>query len=126
MVQKKLVAVYGSLRKLMGNHRLLEGQEFLGTTKITGLSMYRYCNGYPACVLDGGENTIITEVYSVDDECFARLDMLEGYPSFYNRSQVWTELGLAWVYHMSEDGVGDAPLIPSGDWVDDFNERTSS
>jgi gamma-glutamylcyclotransferase (GGCT)/AIG2-like uncharacterized protein YtfP len=120
---KTLVAVYGSLRQGMGNHRLLEGQDFLGKTTVSGFSMYRYCNGYPACILDGGTNTIITEVYSVDDSCFASLDMLEGYPSFYNRSQVKTELGEVWVYHMSEDGVGDAPLIPSGDWVDDYTDR---
>lgn len=111
-----LVAVYGSLRKTLGNHRLLEDAQFIGTDRISGFRMYSY-GAFPYIrPSDQTDYTILIEVYDVTDEEFARLDRLEGYPSFYNRKQVPTQFGDAWIYFIDEDS--QSPEVTSGDWLE--------
>ena len=109
------VAVYGSLRQGMGNHRLLESSKFLGKDKLDGFIMYSL-GGFPCIrtVFPEG-NTITVEVYEVDDETFRRLDILEGYPSFYDRKKVDTQYGEAWIYTIEREK--SRPVVESGDWV---------
>lgn len=109
------VAVYGSLRQGMGNHRLLENSKFLGKDKLDGFIMYSL-GGFPCIrtVFPEG-NTITVEVYEVDDATFERLDRLEGYPSFYDRKKVGTQYGEAWIYTIEREK--SRPVVESGDWV---------
>jgi gamma-glutamylcyclotransferase (GGCT)/AIG2-like uncharacterized protein YtfP len=109
------VAVYGSLKKGFGNHRLLTNAEYLGVDKIDGWDMYGL-GGFPGIV--AGEGSIHIEVYKVDDEEMARLDMLEGYPSFYDRKQVSTQHGDAWVYFLAtpENYIDTCAVVPTGRW----------
>ncbi|UCR75341.1 gamma-glutamyl cyclotransferase [Alcaligenes phage vB_Af_QDWS535] len=125
-MSKHLVAVYGSLRKGMGNHRLLQtdGVSFVGFGSVKGTLRAPGADigqraGFPYITLDTlaeGADTTQVEVYAVDDQCFERLDQLEGYPNFYDRRQVDVEGvdGKAWVYHY-EKGVS-IPVVPGGDW----------
>ena len=106
------VAVYGSLRQRMGNHRLLTNSTFLGTTVVEGWDMYDL-GAFPTIV--HGELPLTAEVYEVTDSVFASLDRLEGFPSFYDRSSIPTEYGQAWIYHFHE--APNAPQVYSGDWV---------
>lgn len=116
-----LVAVYGSLRKGLGNHGVLGDSEYMfnGVTKGT---MYDYSGGgFPAVTLRG-DTSLVVEVYRVPDEDTAdRLDWLEGYPNFYNRTQVditdadGTFICEAWLYHI-EDDMSHLPLVEGGDW----------
>jgi len=115
MENKTLVAVYGSLRNGLGNHRLLVGQEFLGQSVVQGFNLHVYCSGFPA--ITQGDHSVLTEVYAVDAPCMRSLDGLEGYPSFYNRTEVQTTYGKAWIYFMSPDEVQGTELIEDGDWV---------
>lgn len=114
---KQLVAVYGTLREGNGNHVLLEHEEKLSTERVSGFKMYSL-GGFPAILPTGNEEDRVTiEVYEVDDETLARLDRLEGYPGWYERSVVHTTLGGALIYHFTEDMIRPHfPLIEGGNW----------
>lgn len=114
--KKHLVAVYGSLRRGMGNHRLLERAQYEGTCFVSGFEMYSL-GGFPFIRPDNDKDKkVFAELYKVSDNEFARLDMLEGYPHFYNRKQIQTPDGAAWIYFI--DQVGDPSMIvEDGDWV---------
>lgn len=112
------VAVYGSLRKGMGNHPVMEraGGKYLGTERIEGFLMKAYCPYYPACEQEEN-SSIVAEIYEVSD--LRPLDALEGYsegsPSnFYDRVVAATSYGYTYIYVIN--GV-DAPVVEGGDWV---------
>jgi len=111
---KELVAVYGSLRDGLSNHRLLETAKPLGKDTVTGFDMFSL-GAFPYVRPTKEANNIVVEVYEVDENTFARLDMLEGYPSFYDRMKIATKYGDAWIYFIDE--YGKYPKVTSGDWV---------
>lgn len=86
-----LVFVYGTLKSGHGNHRLLEGSEFVGYGKTAG--HYHMLNGgFPRVVkgcLQEPRGHVTGELYEVDMATLARLDALEGHPTFYTRERVW-------------------------------------
>lgn len=116
----QLVMVYGSLRKGLHNHYLLEGSESVGTEVIT--SGYRMVSlgGFPALLRATAdrETPIVTEVYKVTPQTLLILDSLEGHPDWYKREKIVTEHGSAWVYVMPPGGYDDNRLVPNGDWLD--------
>lgn len=115
-MSKHTVVCYGSLKRGFGNHRLLENSELVNeevffTGKMASLG------GFP-CVTQHGNTNIKGEMYSVDDETLARLDRLEGHPTFYERKRLHTTGGEAWVYLIDqpsyyEDG---RRIVKSGNW----------
>lgn len=133
---KYIVAVYGSLRKGMGNHRILEGASFIQGDFIIDMGMVSL-GGYPACDFIPPSNTaefrtdsIAVELYEVDDAGLARLDRLEGCDpnapesgaNYYNRREVRTGSGtMAWVYFIPNILNSGRPEVGSGDWVEYFN-----
>lgn len=111
-----LVAVYGTLRKDQGNHRLLETAKYLGTDK-TEPKFSMYSLGYFPYIVEQGDTAVTVEVYDVDDHTFDRLDALEGYPGFYNRKQIdTTSYKDVWVY-LFDEATSDDYQIDSGDWL---------
>jgi gamma-glutamylcyclotransferase (GGCT)/AIG2-like uncharacterized protein YtfP len=62
-----------------------------------------------------GTTAIQGEVYEVDEPTMDRLDMLEGYPSFYNRVEIPTDYGLAWMYYLDRSYATEQ-RINSGVW----------
>lgn len=124
-----VVAVYGSLRQGMGNHRRLEGQTFLGTTRtVESYAMYSL-GGFPKVALEGAKVCpVVVELYEVDEAGMRGLDSLEGYrgpgaSNFYDRSAVQCEDGnLALIYHI-EGNANPADLVADGDWVTYVNNR---
>lgn len=87
-----LVAVYGTLKKGHGNHRLLEHSELVAEEAITSapaFRLYGYKRAYPFVqrMNDGGQQ-ISCQVYRVDDNTLKSLDYLEGHPNFYKREMV--------------------------------------
>lgn len=113
-----LVAVYGTLRKGYWNHSLIEKTKFIGKTKTDPKWAMHISSGqFP--VLIPGSNSIVVEVYDVNKETLARLDMLEGYPNFYNRKLIKTEYGDAWIYFMQN--YKSSIEIQSGDYEDYFS-----
>ena len=71
-----LVFVYGTLRRGGSNHFRLAGAEFVTAGTIAG-RMYRI-DWYPGIVLDTAGDEIQGEVYAVDPEMLAALDIFEG------------------------------------------------
>jgi gamma-glutamylcyclotransferase (GGCT)/AIG2-like uncharacterized protein YtfP len=116
MEQEFLVAVYGSLRKGMGNHGLLQSDEvtFLGTERVSGFDMYSM-GGFPFITPAQGEIRI--ELYKVGHATMLRLDRLEGYPSFYDRKLIQTSKGQAWIYFIVGKNLSNYEKVQSGDWV---------
>lgn len=68
---KHTVAVYGSLRQGLGNHRLLmHVPKFKQGWTMTDFTMYSL-GGFPAIVPDKAGKPVVVEVYEVDDATFA-------------------------------------------------------
>lgn len=116
-----LVMVYGSLRDGMGNNRLLDGLEVKSREQIGGFKMYSM-GGFPFITHASKDDTITGEIYEVDSESRAQnLDGLEGYPTFYDREQVDTSLGKAWIYFIDSRNTDNYPPVEEGDWVEYYN-----
>lgn len=114
-----LVAVYGSLRKDMGNHRIIENAPRQDDGVIRDRFRMVSLGGFPGLLKSANENTdIVVEVYEVTNEAQAQsLDYLEGYPSFYNREVVELADGReCWVYFLEGPQYATAPMVDSGDW----------
>ena len=113
-----LVFVYGTL--LSGfpmNESLLKDSKFLGEFATSPeYSMHSMMGYYPAITLNGN-NSILGEVYGVDEDTLERLDSYEGYPEYYDKIVIDTEYGPAVVYIQNKDTLpsGFEPL-PHGDW----------
>lgn len=118
---KHTLFVYGTLKRGFHNHVCLgDNATYLGEAVLQGYQMF-HLGGFPA--IAKGEGEVIGEVYEIDDASFKRCDRLEGYPSFYNRSQVEViydnDAGeeremTAWVYHF--DKAPKSRLIKDGIW----------
>jgi gamma-glutamylcyclotransferase (GGCT)/AIG2-like uncharacterized protein YtfP len=108
------VFVYGTLKRGWGNHRILEESNLLGECVTHPNFTMVHLGGFPG-VLMGGETAISGEVYEVDELTMNRLDGLEGYPSFYNRLEIPTDYGMAWMYYLS-DRYSTHPVIEDGVW----------
>lgn len=127
MSDKVLVAVYGSLRTGMENARV---NNRAGATSIgegftkNNAGLYRYSAAYfPMVALDdqSAEKPVRVEIFETTQAGLeGPYDMLEGYPTFYNRTQIQVVLDsgeevTAWIYHIEESGSrGDK--VESGDW----------
>lgn len=119
------VAVYGTLRRGYGNHRVMERADggFVGKgVTAKKFNMY-HMGGFPSVskAHSSSQTPITVEVYDVEKEGITGpLDTLEGFPRFYNRTK--TDIILddgtlvdAWLYHIDEE---TGPVIESGDWED--------
>lgn len=128
---QKLVAVYGSLLKGLGNHRLIEKSKLVGTGKVHAPFKMYSLGGFPAIVpSEEVDIEVVTEVYSVDTGTFERLDALEGYPSFYDRKVVpvklddTDEIVECWIYFQHEEPSYSYGLVEDNDWYKYINSRS--
>jgi gamma-glutamylcyclotransferase (GGCT)/AIG2-like uncharacterized protein YtfP len=124
---KHFIAVYGSLRKGLQNHDLhaRAKSSFVGNGETKeNFNLYEVNNCYfPSVSLEHAHAgvPVQVEVYeTIGDNMKAHYDMLEGYPSFYNRTEILIrmendDLVKAWIYHIDEEQV---TLVENGDWVD--------
>lgn len=114
------VAVYGTLKHGMANHRLLEGARYVGTDLLTSITLYDL-GEYPAAVLEPSDG-IVVEVYEVNTAHVAALDLLEELDArnseagLYRRSICQTRHGEAWIY-IYNPAVENMPCIRSGSWT---------
>lgn len=109
-----VVAVYGTLKRGFGNHRLLEKSAFLKESKLKG-TMYSL-GPFPALSLHGNTDVHV-EMYEIDEPTLQSLDRLEGHPSFYQRQKVHAGGLDAWVYTMDHDQeLSNMPIVKSGNW----------
>lgn len=84
------VFVYGTLKRGFYNHALLEKSEFIA--EVTTKEKYPMVNVeeyFPYLINEiGVGHKIKGELFKVDYETFAKLDILEGYPDLYTRENI--------------------------------------
>lgn len=112
------IAVYGSLRKGLHNHRVLgTDRELIGEGIVKGFGMYSL-GMYPALCREGIHTDVVVELYHISDEDMVNVDNLEGFPNYYTRKLcpilIEGETVPAWVYYMK--GALTEGFVPSGDW----------
>lgn len=126
------IFVYGSLRQGLGNdintmaERLGAEIKFLGIDTIEA-EMYSLTYFPAISFKEGSKNNVqvVGEVYEVQTKCedmMETLDALEGYPSFYNRKEIDTEFGKAWVYFL-EEPHSSAICIDNGNWKEHLKSK---
>jgi gamma-glutamylcyclotransferase (GGCT)/AIG2-like uncharacterized protein YtfP len=113
-MNKNKVFVYGTLKQgnsLRGLNRWGTAATFISDA-FTSEPKYNLWNlgAFPAVSTDGNLR-IQGEVWEVTDEVFKDLDRIEGYPNFYNRIEVDTTHGKAWMYYVSDIEHYNAELI---------------
>ncbi len=118
-MKKTLIAVYGSLRKGMGNDYLLSTSKYLGEFQ-TKPEFSLYSLGYYPGLKTNGNTSVTMEVYAVDDTVAEKVDRLEGYTpggnnTFYDKIPIETPYGEASVYIYVND-IPQERLVESGDW----------
>jgi gamma-glutamylcyclotransferase (GGCT)/AIG2-like uncharacterized protein YtfP len=120
------VFVYGSLMKGFPNHRVLGDSIFIDEAVSIERKYLMYdLTNFPALVYDEryGDH-VYGEVYRVDDNRVKEyLDVLEGYPDFYNRHIENFQLlnhnnsVRAWVYFVDNpDAYSEFPFVPDNNW----------
>lgn len=81
----KRIAVYGSLRQTMGNHRLIEHVPMHKKETIElPFKMISY-GAFPALIPSNQQRPVVVEYYDLDPVTYARVERLEGYPHFYDK-----------------------------------------
>lgn len=101
------VFVYGTLRghdTRRGLGRVSGDQAQFVTQAVTiqaGFTMWDL-GPFPGVTLTPGYR-IQGEVWHVDDRLMKELDIMEGYPDFYNRILVETTSGTAWMYYLTPE-----------------------
>ena len=113
------VAVYGTLKKGHGNHRLLESSYCIGEG-FTSDPYPLVIDNLPYVIDRKGKGKRVhVEIYRVDASTLDRLDGLEGHPDWYQRKSIQVQLYAggtitAWVYmipdtrsqtHMKDTGI---------------------
>lgn len=128
-MKKYLVAVYGSLRRGMGNHQHhLSTSEYKGTFTTESEYTLHSLSAYPGLKLDGN-HSVVMEVYEVDEDVLNRLNQLEGYypgekSTFYDRIEINTPWGKAFTYIYVNE-LSKESIVESGDWVGFKNKEKS-
>ena len=128
-MKKYLVAVYGSLRRGMGNHQYyLSSSEYKGAFSTEPEYTLHSLSYYPGLKLDGN-TSIVMEVYEVDEETLKNLNRLEGYrpgetSTFYDRIEINTPWGKAFTY-IYVNPLPKESIVESGDWCKYKNEEKS-
>ncbi len=122
-MELETIFVYGTLRKGMGNHHLLEGSGFLGMGEtVVRYGMYVLPGGIPYVKRRSERKAVIVgEVYEVDEDTLRRIDQLEGHPDFYRRRLVPVMLNgeekiQAWLYFLADVGR-EGDLFIGGDFI---------
>lgn len=122
------VAVYGSLRKDLHNHYLLNDAEFLGADVVPQGYRMVSLGGFPAVLeaTDALMTPITVEVYRVTEGQLNVLDCLEGHPDWYKRRKVLTRYKNAWMYVMPDSEYQDHNPVDSGDWLEHYTDGQQS
>lgn len=111
------VAVYGSLRNGMHNHYFMNNASYIGIEKKNVKFEMLSLGSFPALIPSNNENLITFELYKVNSDDFNKIETLEGYPSFYNRTKIKLNNEDYWVYFIEDFGNIPKIKVDNGDWV---------
>jgi gamma-glutamylcyclotransferase (GGCT)/AIG2-like uncharacterized protein YtfP len=112
----KKISVYGSLLEGLGNHRLLHSAKKIAEDIIeVPYKMIGYGYSFPALIPSEEVHKVFFETYEVDDETYSRVEMLEGFPSFYNRTNIETSVGSSEFYFIDDKNEEGNTVIKTAD-----------
>lgn len=126
-----LVAVYGSLRKGFGNHRLLDTKEatYMGMFETAPIYVLKSLSAFPG-LLKHGHTSVVMEVYRVTQAVANRIDTLEGYSgpdhdlNMYNKETIKTPYGEASIYFYADEERADHyETCVTGDWKEYLTQK---
>ena len=109
------VFVYGTLREGEANAYLLKEAVKLGDGCLSSGYILYDLKAYPAAIASRSGTSLFGEVYQINEGILRDLDQLEEYPVEYDRVEVETAYGRAWIYLYNQPVVG-LPVIEEGDW----------
>ena len=116
--------VYGTLKKGMRAHHMMDGAKFIGDALIKG-SLYN--GGFP-CLKQEGSTVVHGELYQVDDAVVSRCDSYEGHPDLFKRTSTkcWLthatdgslieERAFDCMTYVYQGSVEGRPLVAGGKW----------
>ncbi|WP_433742549.1 gamma-glutamylcyclotransferase [Falsibacillus pallidus] len=122
-MSKKLLFVYGTLRRHEKNHSILAKERLAASQAWINGTMFDTGSGYPTVELQGS-SMVYGELYEINEAILPALDELEGYRdgeegSLFNRTicKVHTDIGEyeAHVYTSGNKKM-NKDLIEGGDW----------
>ena len=108
-----LLFVYGTLKKGMRAHHLMDGAKFVQKLSIPG-SLYN--GGFPCLKLEGS-TMVHGELYEVtDSKVIERLDRYEGHPDLFKRTEFHKTLDDTIQVYVYQGSVEGRPLVAGGKW----------
>ncbi len=115
--------VYGTLKIGFRNYKILEDRSaYLGWHKTPEIYTLKDLGYFPGLELNGS-HSIQGEVYQLGDDVLKDVDFLENYPHMYDRMEIETMWGPAWMYYISPKsawyGRGNDKIIEDGIWNKD-------
>lgn len=120
----KLIAVYGTLKKGFGNHRVMGNSKLLGEHLTPRKFTMHSFGGFPG-ITTGGETKILCEIYEVNDPTtLERIYSLEGYSGIRDSERNWydtllikTKWGEAEIFYFKDAAkLTGHPTVQSGIW----------
>lgn len=118
---KKIIFVYGTLKREEGNNYLLEDSEFIG--EHTTDPVYNLLDGGFPIVTRGGNTAVKGELFLITDPLVAnRIDRLEGHfyqgcpENWYDTDTISTKAGDAFIYVMENKINTERKKIENGIW----------
>jgi gamma-glutamylcyclotransferase (GGCT)/AIG2-like uncharacterized protein YtfP len=124
MVKKTKVAVYGSLRKGLHNHKYyLKNSKFIGQFQSNPDYTLFDLGSFPG-IHENGNTSVTFELYEVDESTLAKLDNLEGVDTgFYHKSTIVTPYGDNAVIYIYSNKCDVKDIINHGDWKEHMQTK---
>ena len=120
----KIIATYGSLRKSHGNWRHILNCDPLKTEVVEIPFKMISLGSFPGLIPSDELNKITIELYDVDPKTYARIELLEGFPSFYQKALIQTSVGEVEIYVLEKPKYRVDPIyVDGGDWNEFYNKR---
>lgn len=123
----KLVAVYGTLKRGYGNHRVMQMDNGVFVSEALTVLPYKMYGGrgFPRVVEELRDDIVQVRVEVFECEEVDNMDRLEGHPSFFERKEIEVyvpgfdgeEVMTAWMYFHPPIGNSYGELQEDGEWT---------
>jgi gamma-glutamylcyclotransferase (GGCT)/AIG2-like uncharacterized protein YtfP len=98
IMAKTTLFFYGTLKTNQSRNHILNDQSFIGSARTKPVYNLYNQGAFPVMVPDPQGKSIEGELWEVDDNCLKILDMIEGHPNLFKRTEVELETGVAQAY----------------------------